>query len=92
MKEDKKNDLSNAKRLDESQAKGITAEGEENFDSLPAAERAPKLEACEGKGFHDSCSWQHNGVTYYGRCVYNQLSFQKELYCSDVFKKDEKDS
>lgn len=89
MKEDKNNDLSNAKRLDESQAKGITAEGEENFDSLPAEERAPKLEACEGKGFHDSCSWQHNGVTYHGRCVYNQLAFQKELYCSDIFKKDE---
>lgn len=34
MKEDKNNDLSNAKRLDESQAKGITAEGEENFGSI----------------------------------------------------------
>ncbi len=89
MKDDKKPDLSNAKRLDESQAKGISAEGEEDFNSLPEEKRAPKLEACDGKAFHDSCSWQNNGVTYYGRCVYNQLAFQKELYCSDVFKKNE---
>lgn len=93
MDSNKKKDLSDAKRLDEEQAKGVVADpstSTDDFNSLPAAERAPKLEACENKAFHDSCSWTHNGQTYYGRCVYNQLAFQKELYCSDVFRDEEK--
>lgn len=88
MKDNKKLDLSNAQHLDESQAKNITAEGEEDFNSLPEEKKAPKVEACEGKGYHDYCTWEHEGVLYSGRCVYNPYALSPELYCSDVFKKD----
>ncbi|MCM1052072.1 MAG: hypothetical protein NC349_08930 [Paenibacillus sp.] len=92
MDSSNKKDLSDAKRLDDAQAKGVVADPSTSTDDLnflPASIDKPKLDACIGKKFHDPCFWTHNYITYYGRCVYNQLAFEKELYCSDIFRDEE---
>lgn len=81
MKSAKENE-ENAKRLSESQAKEVSA----NDESSTYDNDAPKIKACENKGWDEACEWTYKGVTYHGRCKYNPYALTPTLYCSDVLK------
>ena len=53
----------------------------------------PKKKACEGKSSGAYCCWVSD-KRYEGRCVWNQFAWpwDKQLYCSDVYKSDDYES
>lgn len=76
-------------RLSQKQAKHERNDVSDNdFDKIPEDEKALKVAACEGKSHKSPCSWTYKGTTYHGNCAYRQLVLTPELYCSDVFFKD----
>lgn len=86
--EKKTNKTTDYKLVGKNESKQVRVDPDDNNVGQLDEERAAKIEACVDKSFHSGCSWSYKGVTYSGRCVYNQLSLTPQLYCSDIFKND----